>query len=113
EINGSKQNVAARPGTWATLNRKWNSGDLVKVRVPMTQRFVPIDKQHPDRVAVVVGPVVLVRENESKTAAMERDLSKLLRSGGALEYRLQAQPSRPFVPFYRVGEGALYGMYFD
>jgi DUF1680 family protein len=113
EINGSKQNVAARPGTWATLKRRWNSGDLVKVRLPMTPRFVPIDKQHPDRVAVVVGPVVLVRENESRAAVMERDLSKMLRSGEPLEYRVQSQPARPFVPFYRVGEGALYGMYFD
>jgi DUF1680 family protein len=113
EVNGSKQNVAARPGTWATLQRRWNSGDLVKVRIPMAPRFVPIDKQHPDRVAVAVGPVVLVRQNESKAAVMERDLSKLLRTGGALEYRVQAQANRPFVPFYRVGEGALYGMYFD
>ena len=112
EINGSKQNVAAGPGTWATLKRSWNSGDLVKVRLPLTPRFVPIDKQHPDRVAVVVGPVVLVRENESRAAVMERDLSKLL-LGGPLEYRIQSQPNRPFVPFYRVGEGALYGMYFD
>jgi hypothetical protein len=79
----------------------------------MSPRFVPIDKQHPDRIAVVVGPVVLVRENESNTAVMERDPSKILPSGEPLEYRVQAQPDRPFVPFYRVGEGALYGMYFD
>jgi hypothetical protein len=113
EVNGSKQAVAARPGSWATLKRRWNRGDLVKVRLPMSPRLVPIDKQHPDRVAVMVGPVVLVRENESRTAVMERNPSKMLPSGEPLEYRVQAEPSRPFVPFYRVGEGALYGMYFD
>ena len=113
EINGTKQNVAARPRTWATLKRRWNRGDVVKVRLPMRPRLVPIDKQHPDRVAVMVGPVVLVRENESKAAVMERDPSKLLPSGEPLEYRVQAERNRPFVPFYRVGEGALYGMYFD
>jgi hypothetical protein len=113
EVNGSKQDIAARPGTWATLRQRWNRGDLVKVRLPMSPRLVPIDKQHPDRVAVMVGPVVLVRENESRTAVMERDPSKMLPSGEPLEYRVQAEPSRPFVPFYRVGEGALYGMYFD
>jgi hypothetical protein len=37
----------------------------------------------------------------------------MLPSGQPLEYRVQAQPDRPLVPFYRVGEGALYGMYFD
>ena len=113
EVNGSKQEVVCKPGTWATLRQRWNRGDLVKVRLPMSPRLVPIDKQHPDRVAVVVGPVVLVRENESSTAVMERDPSKILPSGEPLEYRVQAQPGRPFVPFYRVGEGALYGMYFD
>jgi len=113
EINGSKQEVVCKPGTWATLGRRWKAGDLVKLRLPMSPRFVPIDKQHPDRIAVVVGPVVLVRENESNTAVMERDPSKILPSGEPLEYRVQAQPDRPFVPFYRVGEGALYGMYFD
>jgi len=113
EVNGSKQNVAARPGSWAILERTWNRGDVVNVRISMSPRFVPIDKQHPHRVAVVVGPVVLVRENESSSAAMELDPSKILPSGEPLEYRVPAQPDRPLVPFYRVGEGALYGMYFD
>jgi DUF1680 family protein len=113
DINGVKQAVAAQPGTWATLNRRWKSGDRVTVHLPMAPRFVPIDKQHPDRVAIAVGSVVLVRENESITAAMPRDLSKIMRSGEPFDYHVKAQPDRPLVPFYRVGEGALYGMYFD
>jgi DUF1680 family protein len=113
EINGSKQAVVCKPGTWATLGRRWKAGDLVKVRLPMSPRLVPIDKQHPDRVAAVVGPVVLVRQNESKSAVMGRDSSKILPTAEPLEYRVQADRHRPFVPFYRVGEGALYGMYFD
>jgi len=113
EINGSKQEVICKPGTWATLGRRWNAGDLVKLRLPMSPRFVPIDKQHPDRVAVVVGPVVLVRETESSMVAGERDPSKwILPSREPLEYRAPSQPPR-FVPFYRVGAGTSYGMYFD
>ena len=113
EINSSKQEVVCKPGTWATLERRWNPGDLVKITVPMRPRLVPIDKQHPDRVAVVVGPVVLVRENESSMVAGERDPSKwILPSREPLEYRAPSQPPR-FVPFYRVGPGTSYGMYFD
>jgi DUF1680 family protein len=87
EINGSKQDVVARPGTWTTLGRRWNPGDLVKVNIPMRPRLVPIDKQHPYRVAVMVGPVVLVRENGSRMVAGERDTPKwILPSGQPLEY---------------------------
>jgi len=114
EINGSKQEVVCKPGTWATLGRRWNAGDLVKITIPMRPRLVPIDKQHPGRVAVMVGPVVLVRENESRMVAGERDTSKwILPSGEPLGYRVPSQPTPRFVPFYRVGEGASYGMYFD
>jgi len=112
EVNGSKQSVASRPGTWATVERKWAAGDVVKVTVPMRPRLVPVDKQHPNRVAVVVGPVVLVREIESSLAVADRDPSKWLSSRGALEYRAPSQFGS-YVPFYRVGAGTAYGMYFD
>ena len=80
----------------------------------MRPRLVPIDKQHPYRVAVMVGPVVLVRENGSRMVAGERDTSNwILPSGEPLEYRVPSQPTPRFVPFYRVGVGASYGMYFD
>ncbi len=114
EINGSKQEVVCKPGTWATLGRRWNAGDLVKVRLPMSPRFVPIDKQHPDRVAVMVGPVVLVRENESSVVVAGRDPSRWMQpSREPLEYRVPSQATGRFAPFYRVGAGASYGMYFD
>ena len=114
EINGSQHEVVCKPGTWATLERKWNPGDLVKVTVPMRPRLIPIDKQHPNRAAVVVGPVVLVRKNESWLDLTQRDPSKWMHpSGEPLEYRVLSQPTQRFVPFYRVEEGALYGMYFD
>jgi DUF1680 family protein len=113
EVNGSKQSVASRPGTWATVERKWTAGDVVKVTVPMRPRLVPVDQQHPNRVAVVVGPVVLVREIESSLAVTDRDPSKWLLSTGGLEYRTASQANRPFVPFYSLDKGAPYGMYFD
>ena len=62
KVNGEDIKVAATPGTWAVVERKWNSGDRVEVRIPLTLRMQAVDKQHPDRVAVVRGPVVLVLE---------------------------------------------------
>jgi hypothetical protein len=34
----------------------------VEIRIPLKLRRVPVDKQHPDRVAVRRGPVVLAQE---------------------------------------------------
>ena len=34
-VNGQRQSVSCAPGTWATLDRKWNSGDKVSIDLPM------------------------------------------------------------------------------
>jgi hypothetical protein len=79
----------------------------------MRPRLVPLDKQHPNRVAVVIGPVVLVRENESRIVVKDRDPSKWMAPRGQpLEYRAPSQPATAFVPSC-VGAGVSYGMYFD
>ena len=62
KVNGQDVKVSAEPGTWATLDRTWNSGDKVELRIPLTWRLQPVDKQHPDRVAAVRGPVAMVME---------------------------------------------------
>jgi uncharacterized protein len=113
EVNGAKQRIAAQPGTWASVDRRWNAGDVVKVTVPMSPRLVPVDSQHPDRVAVSVGPVVLVREMESKLVVADRDPLKWLQNSTGLEYRTAPPANRPFVPFYSVGRNDVYKMYFD
>ncbi len=44
------------------MEREWKSGDKVEIRIPLTLRMQAVDKQHPERVAVVRGPVALVME---------------------------------------------------
>jgi len=63
EVNGTS--VAVKPGTYATLQRKWLAGDVVELDIPLAVRLV---KPHPKmedcrgRVAVVRGPVVYCYE---------------------------------------------------
>jgi DUF1680 family protein len=61
-INGTATDTAVRAGTWATITRTWNAGDRIDIRIPLVMRMLPVDAQHPDRVAVVRGPLVLVLE---------------------------------------------------
>lgn len=56
-VNGKREAVAA--GIFARVQREWKSGDRIELELPMQTRLEAIDAQHPDTVAVLVGPLVL------------------------------------------------------
>ncbi len=62
EVNGAAFDTDCKPGTWASVERTWSTGDIVLIRIPLTPRMEGVDTQHLDRVAVVRGPVVLALE---------------------------------------------------
>ena len=69
KVNGVPQNAAVTPGTlylisngWALLSRRWQSGDQVEIRIPLLLRRQAVDVQHPNRVALLRGPVVLAQD---------------------------------------------------
>lgn len=140
-VNGATIQVPATPGSWATIRRTWKTGDVVDVTFPMTWRMEAVDAQHPDRVAVVRGPVVHVLEGAyhdpnfrlpSTDAELNQGLvpetgatlaSGIWSTGLAPEtdpvtvYRVALPDQSPvrlrFRPFYEVGENYPYFMYFD
>ena len=138
-VNGQDVGVDATPGSWATVSRTWTRGDTVEVRVPLTLRMEPVDRFHPDRVAVVRGPVVLVLEGayHDPNFALplgDEDLGTWLtpEPGGVprgvwatglppaeypTSFRVTPPDGRPvrlrFRPFYEVTENYPYFMYFD
>jgi DUF1680 family protein len=62
KLNGAAVNLPCKPGTWAAIERTWNSGDTVEITIPLTFRMQSVDRQHPDRVAIVRGPVAMILE---------------------------------------------------
>ncbi|MFF2073323.1 beta-L-arabinofuranosidase domain-containing protein [Kitasatospora sp. NPDC058162] len=57
-VNGTVQNIATTPGSYATVTRSWASGDTVTVKLPM-QVTLRAANDNPDVTAVTYGPVVL------------------------------------------------------
>jgi len=139
-VNGVKADVPCTPGTWATVARTWTSGDRVEVRIPLRWRMVAVDRQHPERVAVVRGPVVFVLEaayHDPYFRLPERDddLETWLvqdaagpptavltppdpgRVASSAVFRVVPPDKSPvrlkFRPFYDVPEAYPYAMYFD
>jgi uncharacterized protein len=59
EVNGARWTNSAEPGRFAALTRMWHDGDRIDLALPRTLRLEPIDRGHPDTVALLAGPLVL------------------------------------------------------
>ncbi len=65
-LNGKPLDIAAKPGTYAELNRKWRSGDKIELDLPMEAQLVeanPLVEETRNQVAVKRGPVVYCLES--------------------------------------------------
>ena len=113
-VNGSPVKLAAPERGWATVHRSWNPGDRLTLHIPMEPYLAAIDRQHPQRVAVMRGPVVLVRSQETLDIPNQKALSQwLAATQDPAAFRATSRSAGTFVPFYAVAEGAPYTMYFD
>lgn len=57
-VNGARQPIAAVSGSYVTVDRDWNNGDRVDVRLPMTLHTEALP-DNPRILAVMYGPMVL------------------------------------------------------
>ena len=74
-VNG-KRGAAPTPGTFASIEREWRSGDRVELDLPLRRRLQPVDAEHPNLVALLSGPLALMRilgEGPSSATALPRN----------------------------------------
>jgi DUF1680 family protein len=122
-VNEADAGVACKPGDWAIVQRSWKRGDRVEIRIPLHFRMEAVDQQHPNRVAVVRGPVVFALDYNYHDPAFElpkiqEELNRALVADNApAVFRVQRPDGRPvrlkFRPFYDFAEDFPYLMYFD
>jgi uncharacterized protein len=132
-INGKKETVDGKPGSYVTVEREWRDGDIVQVGLPMSLRLEAMPDD-PKMIALLYGPVVLAgdlgkagmenakrygptapqlgRVRPTEVPGFVCDLNAVLRSvkpepGAALNFRTHGI-GRPqdvsLVPFYKVFE---------
>jgi uncharacterized protein len=58
KINGKNYPIKGSPGSYITINRKWDNGDRLEITYPMTLHTVPTN-DNPNKVAFAYGPIVL------------------------------------------------------
>jgi DUF1680 family protein len=71
-VNGLRQKALAVPGQFASIRRRWKTGDRVELDLPLRMRLEAIDGQHPDTVALLRGPLVLMAIKEKRAAPLPR-----------------------------------------
>ncbi len=115
KVNGESANVECKPGNWAVIQRTWKPGDKVEARIPLRLRYSAVDKWHPQRVAIVRGPVVIVQEGNAhepvfKLPDTDEELNKWFVPGNQPGYfRMQppagaTAPATPLPYDYRAQE---------
>jgi len=104
-VNGAAA-AQAKPGSFAALRRRWKSGDVVELRLRQEFRAEPIDDLHPNVVAVMRGPLMLVAIDppdglEKKPLSIEEGFSALGQRADRWT-RNEGGQQIVFVPFYQV-----------
>lgn len=122
-VNGQNQQVAIKPGEWTTVSREWRPSDTVEVTIPLHFRRVPIDEQHPNRVALVRGPAVYAQEDPHKWLSViptsDDELDRLMKplANNPAIFQIDNEPvvqqRNAFRPFYTFADLERYRMYFD
>lgn len=106
-INGRPQTIGSKPGQYIEVDRTWQDGDVVRVRLPM-QRQLQALPNAPNLAAVMNGPIVLAGRlgTEGLTAGAdlivnERESGQMLDKPIATP-RLAASKDVELVPWYRI-----------
>jgi uncharacterized protein len=108
-VNGKREAAAA--GSFARVRRSWKSGDRIEVELPMATRLEAIDSQHPNTVALMVGPLVLfaVTDAELKVTRAQLMAAKKV---GAMSWQVATASGAVKMPTWTAIEDQPYTTYF-
>lgn len=105
-VNGRRQDAV--PGQFAPVRRTWKTGDRVELELPLKMRLEAIDARHPETVALLRGPLVLMavkpRLDSSQPPVTRAQLLAAERSSGR-EWQAQSSGApMTLAPFSWLGD---------
>jgi DUF1680 family protein len=111
-VNGRNLAIKTVPGTYLTVSRRWNDGDTVELRMPLSFHLMPVmDK--PSLASLFYGPVLLAaEETESRSTwrpiSLEAEDIAASISGDphALRFKVGETAFKPFFETY--GRSSVY-----
>ncbi len=106
-IKGQDQRVDAVPGTYLSLNRSWQDGDTIELKMPFDFYLRPVMDQ-PNIASIFYGPVLLaVEEPQPRTTWRKLTLSaddlsqSIMGDPHTLRFRTNGVNLKPFHETYR------------
>ena len=76
-VNGRRLDVPVIPGRFHTIRRTWSDADRVTLVLDMPIRLEAVDERHPDRLAVMKGPLALFATGDRFLPFTRKDLSSV------------------------------------
>jgi len=73
-VNGKRVFETVRTGSFAAIARAWKDGDRVELELPMPVRLEAVDANHPNLVALLCGPLVLLAIADSQPSFSRNEL---------------------------------------
>lgn len=108
-VNGKRR--AAQAGSFARIEREWKTGDRIELELPMKPRVEAIDAQHPDTVALLMGPLVLFSVGESQSPVTRAQLLAVKKMTTGLWHVPTANSSMKMIPWTVLAEDQPYTTY--
>jgi uncharacterized protein len=73
-VNGMHGSRTVDAGPFAEIRREWKTGDRIELELPFAKRLEAVDAQHPDVMALLRGPLVLMalRDGDSTLGPVTR-----------------------------------------
>jgi hypothetical protein len=106
-VNGARQKTECRPGEFAPVHREWKTGDRVELHLPLKMRLEALDPRHPDTVALLRGPLVLMAVKERQGTPLPKITREQLLAAERVSERQWrvAAPGGPvdLLPFTELG----------
>jgi DUF1680 family protein len=107
-INGRRDPVPCTPGTFVAIDREWHPGDRVELELSLPLRLLSVDTQHPGTVALLAGPLVLMRllDVDSDAAVTTTELESAQRTAATAHdwHVLTPRATLTFRPFMDIQE---------
>ena len=91
-VNGKWGSRNLTAGRFAEIRRDWKHGDRIELELPRPKRLQAVDDQHPDTVALLQGPLVLIAVGTVPDRLTRADL--LVEKRASIEFK----------PFMEIGD---------
>jgi DUF1680 family protein len=106
KINGKKERVEAKPGSYLTLSRKWKNGDTIELRMPFEFHLDPVMDQQ-NIASLFYGPILMAaqesepRKDWRKVTLDAEDISKSIEGDPEkLQFMIDGVVFKPFYETY-------------